>query len=72
MSLKLTSKSQRDDFGKITTRWKKSTQFRWIFLFTLDSTQEIYIPSDSYETSLPMYTHVLSLEVEMLEILKWK
>ena len=43
---------------KVTnTRWVKSTQFRWICLFTLDSTQEIYIPSDSQESSLQTNTH---------------
>ena len=34
----------------------------------LDSMQEIYIPSDSQETSLQAYTH-FSLEVKMVEIL---
>ena len=38
-----------------------------ICLFTLDSTQEIYIPSDSQESSLQIYTHIFSLEVKMLE-----
>ena len=28
------------------TRWTKSIQFRWICLFTLDSTQEIYSKLD--------------------------
>ena len=37
---------------------EKSTQFGQICLFTLDSTQEIYIPSDSQETSLQTYTHI--------------
>ena len=49
--------------------WRKSRQFRQIYLFTLDSTQEIYIPSESQETSLQTYTHVFSLEVKMVEIL---
>ena len=56
------------------TRWRKSTQSRRIYLFTLDYTQEIYILSDSQETSLQTYTHGLSLEVKMVEILtdlKW-
>ena len=48
------------------TRWRKSTQFRRICLFTLDSTQEIYIPSNSQKASLQR-THVFSLEVRMLE-----
>ena len=45
------------------------------FLFTLDSTHEIYIPSDSQESSLQTYTHLFSLEVKMVEILtdlNWK
>ena len=49
--------------------------FRLICLFTLDYTQEIYIPSNSQETSVQMYAHVFSLEVKMVEILtdlNWK
>ena len=42
-------------------------QFRRICLFTLDSMQEIYIPSDSQETSLQLYTYILSLEVKMVK-----
>ena len=38
-------------------------------LFILDSTYEIYIPSDNYEASFQMYTHVFSLKVKMVEIL---
>ena len=38
---------------------EESTQFRWICLFILDSTQEIYIPNDSQESSLQTYTHIL-------------
>ena len=45
-------------------------QFRRISLFTLDSTPEIYLPSDSQESSLQMYTLILSLEFKMVEILK--
>ena len=44
-------------------------------LFTIDSTHEIFIPSNSQETSLQMYTYVFSLEVKMVEILtdlNWK
>ena len=44
-------------------------QFRRICSFILHSTQEIYIPSDSQETSLQTYTHIISLEVQMVEIL---
>ena len=39
------------------------------------SATEKYIPSDSQETILQMYTHVFSLEAKMLEILtdlNWK
>ena len=53
----------------------KSTQFRQISLFILDSTQEIYISSNSQETSLQMYTPIFSLEIRMVEILtdlNWK
>ena len=32
-------------------------------------TQEVYVPSDSQETSLQTYTHVFSLEVKMVEVL---
>ena len=39
------------------------------FFITLDSTQEVYIPSNSQESSLQTYTHVFSLEVKMVEIL---
>ena len=39
---------------------------------SLDFTQEIYIPSNSQETSLKMYTHVLDLMTEMLMDLNWK
>ena len=58
-------------------RWRRSTQFRWICLFPLDSTQEIHVPSDSQETSLQTYTCIFSLEAKMVEILmnlnwKWK
>ena len=41
----------------------------------LDSTQEIYIPSDSQETSLQTYTHVFSLKCKIADILtdlNWK
>ena len=55
--------------SSIQTRWRKSKQFRRICLFTLDSTQEIYIPSDNQESSLETYTHIFSLEVKMVEIL---
>ena len=46
-------------------------------VFTLDSTQEIYIPNDNQEISLQTYTHNFSLEFRMVEILadlnwKWK
>ena len=51
------------------TPCRKSTEFRWICLFTLDFTQEIYIPSDSQDTSLQTFTHILSLEVKLVEIL---
>ena len=51
------------------TPWRKSTQFRRICLFTLDSAQEIYITSDSQETNLQIYTHVFSLEIRMVAIL---
>ena len=44
-------------------------QFRRICLFTLDSTQEIYIPGDSQETSLQTYTLIFSLDVRMVKIL---
>ena len=44
-------------------------QFRRVFCLYLDSTQEIYISSDSLETSLQMYTHSFSLEVKKAEIL---
>ena len=44
-------------------------QFRRVFCLYLDSTQEIYISSDSQETSLQMYTHSFSLEVKKTEIL---
>ena len=50
-------------------------QFRRVCLFTLDSTQEIYVPTDSQETNLQIYTHIFSLEVKMVEILtnlNWK
>ena len=50
-------------------------QFRRIFLFTLSSTQEIYVPSDSQETSLLINIYVLSCKVKMVEILmdiNWK
>ena len=50
-------------------------QLRRICLFKLDSTQEIYIPSNGQETSLQPFTHVFSLEVKMVEILTdlfWK
>ena len=47
----------------------KSTLFRQICLFILDSTQEIYISSNSKETSLQMYTTIFSLEIRMVEIL---
>ena len=57
-------------------RWRKSTQFRQIFLFKLDSTQEMHIPSHSHgKMSANTHTHVLSLEVKMVEILmdlNWK
>ena len=46
-----------------------------ICFFTLDSTQEIYIPSNSQETGLQTYSHIFSLEVKMVEILmdlNWK
>ena len=57
------------------SRRRKNTQFRLICLCTLDSTQEIYIPSNSQETSLQTYKHIVSLEVKMVEILadlNWK
>ena len=41
----------------------------------LDFTQEMYIPSDSQETSFKTYTHIFSLEARMMEILadlNWK
>ena len=44
-------------------------EFRQICLLTLDSTQEIYIPSNSQEQILQMYTHMFSLEVKMVAIL---
>ena len=51
------------------TRWKKSTQFRRICLFTLDSTQEIYIPSDGQESSHQTHRHIFAPEVKMVAIL---
>ena len=57
------------------TRWRKSAQFRWICLFTQDSTREIYIPNDNQEAGLQTYTLIFSLEVKMVEILtdlNWK
>ena len=48
-------------------RWRQSMQFRQICLFTLNSIQEIFIPSDSQETSL--HTHIFSLEVKKFKIL---
>ena len=44
-------------------------------LFALDSTQEIDAPSESQESSLQTYSHILSLEDKMVEILtdlNWK
>ena len=45
--------------------------FRQIYLFPLYSTQEINITSDSQELRLQMYTNVFSLEIKMLEILRY-
>ena len=50
------------------THWRKSTQFRQICLFTLDSTQEIYVSSDSQESSLQTNTLIFSLQVKIVEI----
>ena len=52
-------------------------QLRRICLFTLDSTQEMYIPSNSQETNLQIHTHthIFSLAVKMVETfmdLNWK
>ena len=33
--------------------------------FRLDSTQELYIRSDSQETSLQTHTHIFSLEIKV-------
>ena len=44
------------------TQWRKSTQFRRICLFTLDSTQEKKYITDSQESSLQIYTQIYSLE----------
>ena len=44
-------------------------EFRRIYVFTLDSTQEIYVPIDSKETSFHIYTHMFSLEVKIVKIL---
>ena len=48
---------------------RRYTSYSNAFLFTLDSPQEIYIPSDSQETSLQMYAHIFSLKIKMVEIL---
>ena len=73
----LTSLSFPLVYRHAVTQLRKSTQFRQICLFTLDSTQK-NIPSNSQETSLQTHTHIFSLEVvKMLELLtdlnwKWK
>ena len=59
---------------KNTAQWRKNTQFRWICLFTLNSTQKIYIPSDNQEKVSKLHTH-FTLEVKMEEVLtdlNWK
>ena len=45
------------------------------FLFTLNSTQETCIPSDSQEISLQTYTYIFISEIKMIEMLtdlNWK
>ena len=42
---------------------------RLICLFTINSTQEKYIPNNFQESSLQAYTHFFSVEVKIVEIL---
>ena len=55
-----------------TSQWslfimvKEEHAIQMTCLFTLYPTQEIYIPSDSQEISLQMYTDIFSLEVKMM------
>ena len=59
----------RQEISLLFTVEEERAQFRRICLFTLDSTQEVYIPSDSQESSLQIYRQIFSLEVKMVEIL---
>ena len=53
----------------LETLWRrKSMQFRLICLFTLHSTQEIYIPSDSQEISLQTCTNILVQKLRWLKL----
>ena len=59
----------------LTHRGGRARNSDEICLFTLDSTPEIYIPSNSQETGLQTYSHIFSWEVKMVAILmdlNWK
>ena len=69
-----TKNTQREGSSPPVTFGSRSGQHTilsdlFVFNRFLDSTQEIYIPSDSQDTSLQTYTHAFSLELNTVEIL---